>query len=210
MRVVLGVAAALVFAVGLVAYRAAWLCYRDPDRAGFWLDPRAGLILFAFLAGMAAPLVTWLERGIGLGGWAFAWRCAVFILILVLYLPLLTHYAGRALARILNPLSQPPPEPADPFERARAAEERGDVRTAIERYSTLLDARPTHVEARTRFAQLLARTRRLAWGKDIIGRGLALEGVPGAEKAKWKVLLRDWEEGRLGETPPVAAGGGEE
>lgn len=205
MRILLGIVAAFVFASGVVALRAAWLCHLRPDRGGWWLDPRAGLVAFVFLATMTGPLMTWVRRGELLSQGAAYYRFAVYAASVFLYIPFLTYHAGRFLSSMLSEPPQPPPEPEDPLERAKAAEAGGDVRAAIERYSKLLEDEPTHVEVRTRFAQLLARTRRFSQAVELIEEGLALGELSSVEKAEWRALLSEWEEGKLGEAPPEGA-----
>ena len=202
MRILLGIVAAFVFASGFVALRAAWRCHLQPDRGGWWLDPRAGLAAFVFLATMTGPLMIWARRGFSMGQATAYYRFGVYLAIIGLYLPFLTYHAGMLLSSILRDPPQPPPEPAGPLERAKAAEARGDVRAAIERYSKLLEDEPTHVEVRTRFARLLAHTRRFSWAIELVEQGLALEELSSVEKAEWKALLGEWEEGKLGEAPP--------
>ncbi len=202
MRILLGIVAAFVFATGLVATRAAWLCHFRQHRAGWWLDLRAGLAAVVFLATMTGPLMIWVQRGELLSRVTPFYRFGVYLAIIALYLPFLTYHVGAFLTSILRDPPQPPPEPADPLERAKAAEARGDVRAAIERYSKLLEDEPTHVEVRTRFARLLARTRRFLWAIELVEQGLALEELSSVEKAEWKALLSEWEEGKLGEAPP--------
>ena len=205
MRIVYGAIVLLAFAGGVAAVRAAWLCRTDPERAGMWGSPWAAAGVLTFLVTAAGPLMLWMEAGARTGFGSGMARFAVCVVIFMLYLPYLTFHAGSLLAAILRPEAQPEPEPADPLERAMASEESGDVRSAVERYSMLLEEEPTHVEARTRLAGLLAKTRRFEQGKEVIRQGLALEELSSTEKAEWKSLLHRLEEGDLGEKAPEDA-----
>jgi hypothetical protein len=188
-NVLLIAAAALLVAAGLVAFRAAWLCYRSPERAGWWTDPRSALVLLVFLATMTGPMMIWIERG-AIEGWGnAAYRAAAYVVGVLLCIPFMAYHAGALVERAFTAESQPPPEPEDPFERARASEERGDVRGAIERYSFLLDEEPSHAEARMRLAELLARTRRAHQAAALVEQGLEVEGTPPAASAELKAML---------------------
>ncbi len=201
MHALLSIFALLVFASGVAVYRGAWLCLRHPDRAGRWAEQWTGLAALAFLAATTAPIMVWV-RGDGSDFGTGVLRSLFYAVCVMLYIPFLAFHAGELLTKMLRPESQPPPEPEDPFERAVAAEDRGDVRGAVERYWQLLDDEPGHVEGRSRLARLLARTRHLAEAVDMLQEGLALEELSSVEKADWKALLRDLRDGKLVEPPP--------
>jgi succinate dehydrogenase hydrophobic anchor subunit len=208
MRVLYSAVVLVAFVGGVAALRAGWLCRTDPERAGRWANPWAPAAVLVFLMTAVGPFMLWVEDGARTGVGMWLTRFATCLVIFALYLPYLTFHAGSLLAALLRPEPQPEPESVDPFERARASEEGGDVRAAVERYQKLLEEEPAHVEARTRLAQLMAKTRRFEQGKEILRQGLALEEVASAEKAEWKSLLRRLEEGDLGEQAPEDAGFG--
>ena len=205
MEIFYGVVAFLAFVGGLATFRGAWLCRTAPERAGRWGSPWAGVAVITFLITAAGPFMLWVEAGARTAFWIGMVRFASCLVIYGLHLSYVAFHAGSLLTALVRPESQPEPEPADPLERAMASEEDGDVRAAVERYSMLLEEEPTHVEARTRLAGLLAKTRRFEQGKEVIRQGLALEELSSAEKAEWKSLLHRLEEGDLGEHAPEDA-----
>jgi len=87
-------------------------------------------------------------------------------------------------------------------ERAKAAEERGDSQSAIERYEWLLKKKPEHVDARTRLAELLARTGKFHRATQVLDDGLGLPGVEGRMLAKWRELKERIEDGTFGDARP--------
>jgi hypothetical protein len=188
------IAFTILFAVGWVAFFGGWRCYSDPDSAGVFAHPAAALVAFAFLAGMVALIV--LGSGSRLSGVIAAG------LFLPLYGPLLWYHLTRALTGTVSALSQPAPEPADPFERARAAEERGDTEIAVERYLWLLEREPSHEAARKGLAELLARMGRAEWSKDVIEKGMSLAEAGPEARAGWHALRLKWQEGKALEAPP--------
>lgn len=188
------IAFTILFAVGWVAFFGGWRCYTDPDSAGVFAHPAAALVALAFLAGMVALIV------LGSGSRLFGVIAAG--LFLPLYGPLLWYHLTRALTGTVSALSQPAPEPTDPLERARAAEERGDTVIAVERYLWLLEREPSHEGARTRLAELLARMGRAEWSKDVIEKGMSLAEAGPEARAEWHALRLRWQEGNAVEALP--------
>ncbi len=190
----------IVLAGGVVALVGGWRCYADPDRAGVFGHPAAGIVTITFLAAMMTPLALSFRGDPGGPGQVIT---GVFYLafIMFLYAPLLAYHATQLAARMFSTVSQPPPEPTDPLERARAAEERGDTVIAVERYLRLLEAEPSHEEARTRLADLLARTGRVEWSKEVVEKGMSLAEVGPEARAEWRALRLKWQEGKGVEAP---------
>lgn len=183
---------------GFVAYLGGWRCRFNIDRAGVFSYPVAGVATVVWL-------LVW-------GAFAFAssgdhdfvafGKVVIIIPIGFLYAPLLAYHAGQAFAAVFSTESALPPDPEDPFERAKAAEERGDSRSAVERYEWILEREPAHFDARTRLAELLARTSRLRRARDVLDKGLALPDVEGWKRFKWRELGLRIEEGSFGDAKP--------
>jgi len=142
--------------------------------AGVWLEPRAGLAALVVVLTASGALLPWVARGAQASLTAVALRGGIWVFGVLLHLPFLTWHAGSVFASALNPEGFVPAEPEDPFERARAAERRGDVSGAVERYRALLRERPLHVEARLALAELLAGTRRRAQAIEVVEEGIRL------------------------------------
>jgi hypothetical protein len=194
----LGIAALLLlFAGGLVALWAWGRCEGEAGRGGVWLHPAAGGAAFAFYIGVAYLAALKADAIVAI---FFVWGIGWF------YAPFFAYHVTHVLANVFATESQPPPEPEDPLERAKASEERGDVRGAIERYSWLLEREPMHVEARTRLAHLLARSRRLERAFDILREGVALEGVSEEARDEWRTLAEKWRRGEIVEDSPGEEG----
>jgi len=190
----------IVLAGGVVALVGGWRCYADADRAGVFRHPAAGIVTITFLAAMMTPLALSFRGGLGGPGEVIT---GVFYLafIMFLYAPLLAYHATQLAARAFSPVSQPAPEPTDPLERAKAAEERGDTAVAVERYLWLLEREPSHEAARTGLAELLARMGRAEWSKDVIEKGMSLAEVGAGVRAEWRALRLKWQEGNVVEAP---------
>lgn len=203
MGALIAVAPYALFVVGVLAFRGGWLCRYRPERAGFWAHPAAALAVLTFMAAMIAPLSRWVARRSAAGGVYGAGGVILTVffiaLLALLYGRLLGYHAGVILSGMFSTVSEPPPDPEDPFERAKAAEDRGDVRGAIERYSWLLERRPAHAGARTRLAELLARTRRLGRASALLDEGIALLEAPEEARAHWRLLKEKWARGEIGE-----------
>lgn len=201
----------VVVIVGIVAYVGGRRCRFDPERAGIFAHPLAGVAAVAFLLAMLSPIGLWFAGGptgkaggAGLAGGAGYLIVYLFCLVgaLFLYAPLLAYHATQLLAAIFSTTSQPEPEPEDPVERAKAAEEKGRTVTAIERYEWTLKEEPDNVEARTRLAELLSRTGRIERARKVLDDGLALVDSRNPAGAEWRTLKRRWEEGDAGEAAP--------
>jgi hypothetical protein len=194
----------ILVAAGLVALVGGHRCYADPDRAGVFAHPAAAVIAVTFLLGMGTPIGLWFASGPGRDrGWGSAGYLIVglsFVAgIMMMFAPLLAYHLTRVLGKTLVSESQPPPDPEDPFERAKAAEERGDSRSAIERYAWVLENEPSHFDARARLADLLARTGRSERAKGVLDEGIALTDAEGWMRSKWRELRQRIEERSLGE-----------
>lgn len=187
------IAFTILFAVGWVAFFGGWRCYTDPDSAGAFAHPAAAVVAFVFFAGMVALIV--------LGSGSRLFGIIATGLFLPLYGPLLWYHLTSVLTGTVSVLSQPPPEPTDPLERARAAEDRGDTVIAVERYLWLLEREPSHEEARTRLADLLARTGRVEWSKEVVETGMSLAEVGPEARAEWRALRLKWQEGKGVQAP---------
>lgn len=184
----------MIIIYGAVALVGGLRCYFDTEYAGVFRHPAAGMVAMMFPAAMMAFVAA-------IGGDVAG---TIFPLVLAtgMSIPLLAYHLVNALSRMLSPVSQPAPEPEDPFERAKAAEDRGDTVIAVERYMRLLEGEPSHEEARTRLMEILARTGRVEWSRDVIERGLALPEVGPAARAEWRALILKWKEGKGGDVPP--------
>lgn len=181
-------AVAVAFIVsGIITYRGAWLCHAHPERAGFWMDRRTGLAAFVYILTVSGPLFYWLAQG---GLEELALRGAIYVLGLLLHQPLVVWHSSSLIADMLNPAGTAPDEPEDPLERAKAAEEQGDVPAAIERYRVILKKEPFRLEARLALAELFARTMRRAQAEEVLLDGLRLLGDEDASREKLEEALR--------------------
>ncbi len=176
---------------GGVAYYGGWRCRFDNDRAGAFGHPAAGIVALVYYLGFTSLAVT--------SGVDPFTMIGIVVVLGLLYAPLLAYHAAEALQSTFSTASAPPPDPEDPFERAKAAEERGDSRSAVERYEWVLENEPIHFDARARLADLLARAGRLERAKEVLDKGLALPNAEGWMRFKWRELRQRIEERVLGE-----------
>jgi hypothetical protein len=185
----------LVIAVGIAAFRAGWRCLLRPEKAGLASHPAAGAGALAFIVAMGWPLARWAWGAVqgssvtGPGNVLIV--IPALVLMVGLYAPLLAYHAGELLGRGFSTVSQPPADPEDPLERAVAAESRGDVPCAIERYLWLLEREPLHLEARTRLVLLLAATRRLKRALEVLDAGLGLDAASDEARSEWRALKEE-------------------
>jgi tetratricopeptide (TPR) repeat protein len=180
---------------GFVAYFGGWRCRFDLDRAGAFDRPVAGAAALVWLLVWGA-LVFASSADHGLAAFG---KVVIVVPIALLYAPFLAFHAAESLRRAFSTESALPPDPEDPFERAKAAEDRGDTRAAVERYEWLLEREPAHFDARTRLADLLARTGRLERAREVLDKGIALDDAEGWMRFKWRELRTRIEERVLGE-----------
>jgi hypothetical protein len=183
---------------GFVAYFGGWRCRFDNDRAGAFDRPVAGAAALVWLLVWAA--LVFLSSGDH--PYSAFGKVVIVIPIAFLYAPFLAFHAAEALRRAFSTESALPPDPEDPFERAKAAEERGDSQAAVERYAWLLEREPAHFDARIRLAELLARAGKLQRAKDVLEEGIALPDAEGWMRFKWQELRLLIEEGSFGEGKP--------
>jgi hypothetical protein len=178
---------------GVVALVGGLRCYFDSEHAGFFRHPAVGIVAITFPAAMMA-----LAAAVGgdVTGIIFPLALAT-----IMSAPLLAYQLVGAFARTFSPVSQLAPEPTDPLLRAKAAEDRADTVIAVERYLRLLEAEPSHKEARTRLADLLARTGRIEWSKEVVEKGMSLAEAGPEARAEWRALRLKWEEGKGVEAP---------
>jgi len=197
----------ILLAVGTVALVGGWRCFADREGAGLFAHPAAGIVAVTFLLGMGAPIGLWFasnpKRMEGFGSFGHILIGLMLIVGLVaLFAPLLAYHLGRALGKSFATESTPLPDPEDPFERAKVSEERGDSQAAIERYEWLLKHDPAHFDARTRLAELLARTGKLHRATEALDDGLGLPDVEDKARSRWRELRGRIEDGSFGEARP--------
>jgi len=197
----------ILLAAGLAAFVGGLRCFADRERAGVFARPAAAIVALAFLLGMGTPIGLWFasnpKRMQGFGSFGHILIGLMVIIGLVaLFAPLLAFHLTRALWGSVASGSQPPPDPKDPFERAEASEERGDSQAAVERYEWLLKHEPAHFEARTRLAELLARTGKLHRATQVLDDGLGLLDVEDRARSRWRELKGRIEDGSFGDAKP--------
>ena len=171
---------------GFVVFFAGRRCWLASERAGFWMSPWSLVAVLSLLIPGFVAAVS--ESGNPFVGVVLA------VPMGFLLAPLIAYHVSALVTRAVLPEEQPPPEPEDPFERAKAAEDRGDNTVAVERYLWLLDREPAHIEARVRLARLFAETGRIEQALEALDKGLALKDMPSAEKAEWRALRREFAE----------------
>ena len=202
----------ILLATGVAAFVGGLRCFADRERAGVFAHPVAGIIAATFLLGMGVPIGLWFASNpdrmggqgvLTLGSFGNVLiGLMVTVGLFVLFAPLLAYHLGRALGRSFATESTPPPDPEDPFERAKAAEERGDSQAAVERYEWLLKREPAHFEARTRLADLLARTGKLHRSRHVLDDGLGLPDVDDRMRSEWRRLKGRIADGSFGVATP--------
>jgi len=179
---VLGVGAIIVSVLGVVSYHASWRCHRAPERAGWRLDPRVGFAALVVLCGAIPLLMAWIHEAAAEGWSGVLKRAGVSTVCLLLHFPFVSYHVGDYFARKASGEDLDDGVPDDDFARARALEDRGDARGAIEQYSIMVKRSPLRTDARLRLAALLAGARRGAQAKDVLRTGLTLDELPDSDR----------------------------
>lgn len=154
-----------------------------------WLLTNAGLVvLIIILVSIVAWVINILDALERLGLIFAMFMSAGFIM---LQAPLIAHHIMRPFFSDSGMGRELKDDPTDPMGFAQAAEDRGEISSAIERYRRILKDTPHFTEARIRAAILMAKGAKHNAAISLIEEGLSLEELNEQDSITLSSLLKD-------------------